>query len=183
MESTRTKHKKNKIHSKPRLKSNVDDIEDETHLLSSVDKVRAENVAPSPVTAGGNIVDMQGSLDHGTSSDKIEDEKNDNKENNNKTDNSKSESIKDEISEEQKQENSLNDTKQKVHGEIEKTDSINGSQKDEISQVEIKILGKEDIVNTKGTLEEESNNSLKQNVAEGQGNKNALVLHNTYKHK
>ncbi|KAF7390728.1 hypothetical protein HZH66_009208 [Vespula vulgaris] len=143
MESTRTKHKKNKIHSKPRLKSNVDDIEDETHLLSSVDKVRAENVATSPVTAGGNIVDMQGSLDHGTSSDKIEDEKNDNKENNNKTDNSKSESIKDEISEEQKQENSLNDTKQKVHG-------------------------KEDIVNTKGTLEEESNNSLKQNVAEGQ---------------
>ncbi|KAL2742703.1 Golgi-specific brefeldin A-resistance guanine nucleotide exchange factor 1 isoform X1 [Vespula maculifrons] len=168
MESTRTKHKKNKIHSKPRLKSNVDDIEDETHLLSSVDKVRAENVATSPVTAGGNIVDMQGSLDHGTSSDKIEDEKNDNKENNNKTDNSKSESVKDEISEEQKQENSLNDTKQKVHGEIEKTDSINGSQKDEISQVEIKILGKEDIVNTKGTLEEESNNSLKQNVAESQ---------------
>ncbi|XP_015172335.1 PREDICTED: Golgi-specific brefeldin A-resistance guanine nucleotide exchange factor 1 [Polistes dominula] len=169
MENTRTKHKKNKIHSKPRLKSNVDDIDDETHLLSSVDKVRAEHIATSPITSGANIVDMQGSLDHGTSSDKIEDEKNENKESNNKNDNVKNECAKDEILEEQKQENLLSDTKQKeVCSKIEKIDSGNESQKDEISQVEVKIVEKDDIIHAEVTSEEESNNSFKQNVIESQ---------------
>lgn len=40
--------------------------ENETRLMSPVDRARAENLATTPVTPAGNIVDMQGSLDHGT---------------------------------------------------------------------------------------------------------------------
>lgn len=79
MENTRSKNRKNKNHYKQKAKSNPDDVEDsETHLLSSVDKVKAGHLATTPVSPTGNIVDMQGSLDNGTP-DKVEEEKCENK--------------------------------------------------------------------------------------------------------
>ncbi|KAK2588991.1 hypothetical protein KPH14_001840 [Odynerus spinipes] len=146
MENTRPKHRKSKIHPKPRLKSNVDDMEDSetSSLLSSVDRARAEHLAASSITPGGKIVDMQGSLDHGTSPDKTEDEKNDNKENNNKIDNTKNECTKEDILDEQKQENSTNELKQ------------------------TEVNEKEDEVCVKNGSEESSDHSLKQNATDTQ---------------
>ena len=80
MESTRSKTRKPKNHSKLKSSLNPEENEDtETHLLSPVDRVRVSHLATTPVTPAGNIVDMQGSLDQSTP-DKIEEEKIENKE-------------------------------------------------------------------------------------------------------
>jgi hypothetical protein len=79
MESTRSKSKKNKINLKPKIKSNLDEIDDaETQLLSPVERTKVNHLATTPVTPAGNIVDMQGSLNQVTP-DKVEDDKSDNK--------------------------------------------------------------------------------------------------------
>ncbi|XP_046623685.1 Golgi-specific brefeldin A-resistance guanine nucleotide exchange factor 1 [Neodiprion virginianus] len=78
MENTRTKNRKNKIHVKQKSKLSPDDDENETQLLSPVERVRASHLSTTPITPSSNIVDMQGSLDRGTP-DRADDEKSENK--------------------------------------------------------------------------------------------------------
>ncbi|CAB0040980.1 unnamed protein product [Trichogramma brassicae] len=82
METTKSKPKKNKISAKPKSKLNLDDMDDaEAQLLSpveKVEKVKVNHLATTPISPAGNIVDMQGSLNHGTS-DKSDDGKGDSK--------------------------------------------------------------------------------------------------------
>ncbi|XP_043279451.1 Golgi-specific brefeldin A-resistance guanine nucleotide exchange factor 1 [Venturia canescens] len=73
MENSRGKLRKGKNVGKQKSlgggvnKQTVDqnDEESETRLLSPVDRARADHLATTPVIPVGNIVDMQGSLDHG----------------------------------------------------------------------------------------------------------------------
>ncbi|XP_076161643.1 sec7 domain-containing protein garz isoform X2 [Ptiloglossa arizonensis] len=96
MENTRSKNRRNKSHFKQKPEPNLDDIGDpEIPLLSSVDRGKTEHLATTPVAPGGNIVDMQGSLDQGTV-EKTEEKKNDTKDNNKKDLNEKSETTKQE---------------------------------------------------------------------------------------
>ncbi|XP_054008393.1 Golgi-specific brefeldin A-resistance guanine nucleotide exchange factor 1 [Hylaeus anthracinus] len=96
MENTRSKNRRNKNHLKQKVKPNLNDIDDtETPLLSSADKVNAGHLATTPIAPVGNIVDMQGPLDHGTV-EKIEEEKNDSKDKSEKDINEKNENAKQE---------------------------------------------------------------------------------------
>ena len=75
MDNSRNKSKKNKILLKPKSKSSVDEMDDaETQLLSPVERVKVNHLATTPITAAGNIVDMQGSLNQATP-DKMDDDK------------------------------------------------------------------------------------------------------------
>ncbi|XP_063985366.1 Golgi-specific brefeldin A-resistance guanine nucleotide exchange factor 1 [Diachasmimorpha longicaudata] len=76
IENSRGKNRKIKNQFKQKVNPNPQEV-DETEtkeLLSPVDRVRAGHLATTPVTPAGNIVDMQGSLNHSTP-DKPEDEK------------------------------------------------------------------------------------------------------------
>ncbi|XP_008550800.1 Golgi-specific brefeldin A-resistance guanine nucleotide exchange factor 1 isoform X1 [Microplitis demolitor] len=74
IENTRPKRKVSK-NLKQKVKPANDDLEDDAKdLLSPVERVRGNHLATTPITPAGNIVDMQGSLDHGTP-DKIDDDK------------------------------------------------------------------------------------------------------------
>lgn len=75
MENSRGKSRKVKANVKPKssggngAKTSTDQLEvedNETRLLSPVERARAGHLATTPVTPAGNIVDMQGSLDQGT---------------------------------------------------------------------------------------------------------------------
>lgn len=89
MESTKSKPKKIKNFTlKPKLKPTADEIDDtEAQLLSPVERVKISHLATTPITPGGNIVDMQGSLNQATPN-KAEDDKSD------KTNLSKNETMK-----------------------------------------------------------------------------------------
>ncbi|XP_024884450.1 Golgi-specific brefeldin A-resistance guanine nucleotide exchange factor 1 isoform X2 [Temnothorax curvispinosus] len=79
IENTRSKSRKQKSYTKQKSKSTTEDVDEkESSISSAVDKIRANHLATTPVSPVGNIVDMQGTLNH-ASVDKNEDEKSESK--------------------------------------------------------------------------------------------------------
>lgn len=167
MENTHSKNRKHKSYTKQKLKSPTDSVDDkETHILSSVDRIRAGHLASTPVSAVGNIVDMQGSLDHGVA-DKNEEERNDSKIDNNKNESSKT------LDNQSKQQEDSKDIQSK---EINEIGTVEGNvtskdvnvQSQIIPQIEDNTV-KEDIVDQKDVTDEACESSAKQSVSEKQG--------------
>ena len=171
MESTRSKNRKHKNYTKQKSKSVSDDADEKEHLMSSVDKIRADHLATTPVSPVGNIVDMQGSLDHG-SVDKNEDDKNENKNNLNKDSNKeKSESIKavdnQEASKKQQDDKDVKIEIETVENNNSQSESIDAENK-VVASAEIKNTEKEVAADQKNTTDEVSESSVK-SVSESQG--------------
>ncbi|KAL0099604.1 hypothetical protein PUN28_019787 [Cardiocondyla obscurior] len=175
MENTRSKSRKHKSYTKQKSKSTADDIDDkESNISSTVDKIRSGHLATTPVSPVGNIVDMQGSLNH-TSIEKSEDEKNENKINTNK-DNTKdgNDCIKatDNQDGNQKQEIGKDGINKDITSETETTKVNNLPENINIENkvpalVENKSVENEDTADQRVTDESES--SVKQSVSENQG--------------
>ncbi|XP_072748156.1 Golgi-specific brefeldin A-resistance guanine nucleotide exchange factor 1 [Anoplolepis gracilipes] len=182
IENTRSKNRKHKSYTKQKSKSVTDDIDEkEPLILSSVDRIQASHLATTPVSPVGNIVDMQGSLDHG-SIDKNEDEKNENKIDTNK-DNNKCNKAVDNQETNKNQEKEDKDVNSKdVKNETE-TIEINGASENvnienkTVASTETKIVEKEDAIDQKNTLNETSLNesSIKQSVSENQGDEEKSI--------
>lgn len=174
MENTRSKNRKHKNYVKQKSKSTTDDIDEkESNISSAVDKIRAGHLATTPVSPVGNIVDMQGSLNHGNV-DKNEDEKNENKINNKDNTKDGNDCIKatDNQDVNKKQEIDKDGSNRNVKSEIETNEANSPS---ENINVEIKVaaltesksVDKEDMADQKTTDESES--SFKQSTSENQG--------------
>lgn len=180
IENTRSKNRKHKSYTKQKSKSITDDIDEkEPLILSSVDKNRTNHLATTPVSPVGNIVDMQGSLDHG-SIDKNEGEKSESKIDSSKDSNKCSKSVDQEMN--KKQENDkdvtnidsknetetieVNDTSENVN--VENKTVVSTETKIEAS-TETKLVEKEDAVDQKNTIDKTSEPSVKQSVLENQG--------------
>ena len=124
MENAKNKPKKNKTNLKPKVKPNLDDIDDtEAQLLSPVERVKINHLATTPVTPAGNIVDMQGSLNQVTP-EKIDDDKSENK-----SSESKSDITKDSLSTEQnsKESNLSTDSDTSKNSSVNKVSSESDS--------------------------------------------------------
>ncbi|XP_043262335.1 Golgi-specific brefeldin A-resistance guanine nucleotide exchange factor 1 isoform X1 [Colletes gigas] len=172
MESTRSKNKRNKNHFKQKAKPNLNDLDEmEAPLLSSVDRVKTDNLSTPTVSPVGNIVDMQGSLDQGTI-EKTEEEKSDTKDYNKKDLNEKSEATKQESElDEQKKIQDETDTMECKENNNESETSTNTlTEKEQISQSENKSIEKE---------EADEQNQIKETPPikqESQGNCNNNIL-------
>lgn len=172
IENTRSKNRKHKSYTKQKSKSITDDVDEkESLILSSVDRVRTSHLATTPVSPAGNIVDMQGSLDHG-SIDKTEEEKSESK-----IDTSKDSSMNKctktgDNQEDKKQDNNGDINSKDVKSEVE-TAEINDTSKNienkSVASTETKNVEKEDAVDQKNTMDETSESSVKQSVSENQG--------------
>lgn len=177
IENTRGKNRKHKSYTKQKSKSTTDDIDEKEPMISSsVDKIRTGHLATTPVSPVGNIVDMQGSLNHG-SVDKNEDEKSESKNNINK-DNIKdgNDCIKavDQDNQEanKKQEIDKDGNNKDVKNEIETVEVNNAPENINVENkvavlTESKSVEKEDAADQKITDESES--SIKQSISENQG--------------
>jgi len=178
MENTRSKNRKHKNYTKQKSKSTTDDIDDkEPHISSSVDKIRTGHLATTPVSPVGNIVDMQGSLNHG-SIDKNEDEKSESKINTNKDinkDNTKdgNDYIKAMDNQEvKKQEIDKDGSNEDVKSKIETAEANSSPENIDVENkvtalAENKSVEKEDAADQKNTHESES--SINQSLSENQG--------------
>lgn len=172
IENTRSKNRKHKSYTKQKSKSTTDDIDEkESNISSAVDKIRAGHLATTPVSPVGNIVDMQGSLNHG-SVDKNEDEKSESKINISK-DNTKdgNDCIKAADNQEanKKQEIDKDGNNRDIKSETE-TIEANGAPENinvENKVTESKSMEKEDMVDQK--IIDESESSIKQSISENQG--------------
>lgn len=176
MENTRGKSKKHKSYTKQKSKSATDEVDEkESPVLNSVDRIRTSgHLATTPVSPAGNIVDMQGSLDHG-SVDKSEDEKiNNNKDStdsNNKNECDKKVIDGQELDKKQEDEKSVSG---EVGSETETAEANSVSENTDaegktVFPVETKNLEKEDTTDQKNTTDEASESSIKQSVSESQG--------------
>lgn len=172
MENTRSKNRKHKSYAKQKSKSTTDDIDEkESNISSTVDKIRASHLATTPVSPVGNIVDMQGSLNHG-SVDKNEDEKSESKNNISKDNKGGNDCIKPtdnkEISKKQDIDQDGNNKDVKSETEtIENSVPENNDVNKVAAITENKNVEKEDTGEQKVTDESES--SIKQPVSENQG--------------
>lgn len=181
IENTRSKNRKHKSYTKQKSKSITDDVDEkEPLILSSVDRNRANHLATTPISPVGNIVDMQGSLDHG-SIDKNEDEKSESKIDASKDSkinkcnkavdqetNKKQENDKDVTNIDGKNETEtieVNDTSENVN--IENETAVSTETK--IVASTEKLVEKEDAVDQKNTIDKASESSIKQAVLENQG--------------
>lgn len=190
IENTRSKNKKHKSYVKQKSKSVTDEIDEkESNILSSVDRIRAGNhLATTPVSPVGNIVDMQGSLDHG-GTDKTEDES---KINANKDTNVKNECGNASVDSQEgnKKQEDDKDTSREISSEVESVEVNSGPESVDteskiISCEEAKNVEKEDTVVQKNTLDEAFESSTK-SMSENQGTCNFLNFDintiNFYKH-
>lgn len=178
IENTRSKNRKHKSYTKQKSKSITDDVDEkESLILSSVDRVRTSHLATTPVSPAGNIVDMQGSLDHG-SIDKTEEEKSESK-----IDTSKDSSMNKctktgDNQEDKKQDNNGDINSKDVKSEVE-TAEINDTSKNienkSVASTETKNVEKEDAVDQKNTMDETSESSVKQSVSENQGDEEKSI--------
>ena len=175
IENTRGKNRKHKSYSRQKSKSTTNDIDEKEPMISSsVDKIRTGHLATTPVSPVGNIVDMQGSLNHG-SVDKNEDEKSESKNNINK-DNIKdrNDCIKavDNQETNKKQEIDTDESNKDVKNEIETIEVNNAPENINVENkvaalTESNSVEKEDAADQKITDESES--SIKQSISENQG--------------
>ncbi|KYN33563.1 Golgi-specific brefeldin A-resistance guanine nucleotide exchange factor 1 [Trachymyrmex septentrionalis] len=181
IENTRGKNRKHKSYTKQKSKSTTDDIDEKEPMISSsIDKIRTGHLATTPVSPVGNIVDMQGSLNHG-SIDKNEDEKSESKNNINK-DNIKdgNDCIKavDNQETNKKQEIDKDESNKDVKNEIETVEVNNASENINVENkvaalTESNSVEKEDAADQKITDESES--SIKQSISENQGDEEKSI--------
>lgn len=177
IESSRSKNRKHKSYTKQKIKSATDDTnEKESHIFNSVDKIRPGRLATAPVSLVGNIVDMQGSLDHG-SIDRNEDEKSENKINNKNEGNKDSNECgkaADNQETNQKEDKDKEASNKDVKNEMETTEvndaseNVNAESKP-VSGMDAASVEKEDIVERKSATDETCESSIKQSVSESQG--------------
>lgn len=174
MENTRSKNRKHKSYTKQKSKSTTDDIDEKENISSAVDKIRAGHLATTPVSPVGNIVDMQGSLNH-RSIDKNEDEKSESKINISK-DNTKdgNDCVKATDNQEanKKQEIDKDESNRDIKSERETIEANDTSENIDVenkiaASAENKSVEKEDMADQKITDESES--SIKQSISENQG--------------
>ncbi|XP_025992136.2 Golgi-specific brefeldin A-resistance guanine nucleotide exchange factor 1 [Solenopsis invicta] len=181
MENTRSKNRKHKSYAKQKVKSTLDDSEEkESHITSSVDKIRAGHLATTPVSPVGNIVDMQGSLNHG-SIDKNEDEKSESKINTSK-DNAKdgSDCIKvDNQEASKKQEVEKDGSSKDGKNEME---TVEANSAPENISVENKVAASEEsksVEKEDGAVDQkitdQSESSIKQSASENQGDEEKSI--------
>ncbi|KAL6443797.1 hypothetical protein ACFW04_001694 [Cataglyphis niger] len=189
IENTRSKNRKHKSYTKQKSKSITDDVDEkEPLILSSVDRIQASHLATTPVSPVGNIVDMQGSLDHGNI-DKNEDEKSESKIDTSKDDNiNKCRKAVDNQEINKKQENDREVKSSDIKNETERTE-INGVSENikienktiapleiqSVTSTESKIIEKEDANDEKNTIVETSDSSIKQSVSENQGDEEKSI--------
>jgi len=171
MENTRnSKNRKHKNYAKQKSKSTTDDIDEkESNVSSAVDKIRAGHLATTPVSPVGNIVDMQGSLNHGNV-DKNEDEKNENKINNKDNTKDGNDCIKatDNQDVNKKQEIDKDGSNKNIKSEIETNETNSPSENAEIKVAALaESKSVEDMTDQKIT--DESDSSFKQPISENQG--------------
>ncbi|XP_018046916.1 PREDICTED: Golgi-specific brefeldin A-resistance guanine nucleotide exchange factor 1 [Atta colombica] len=181
IENTRGKNRKHKSYTRQKSKSTTNDIDEKEPMISSsVDKIRTGHLATTPVSPVGNIVDMQGSLNHG-SVDKNEDEKSESKNNINK-DNIKdrNDCIKavDNQETNKKQEIDTDESNKDVKNEIETVEVNNASENINVENkvaalTESNSVEKEDAADQKITDESES--SIKQSISENQGDEEKSI--------
>lgn len=180
IENTRSKNRKHKSYTKQKSKSITDDIDDKEHISSSVDKIRAGHLATTPVSPVGNIVDMQGSLNHG-SVDKNEDEKSEGKININKDiakDVNDCVKAADNQEANKKQEIDKDGSNKDIKNEIETVEANSSSENTNVENkiaatTENKSVEKEDAADQKITDESES--SIKQSISENQGDEEKSI--------
>lgn len=170
MENTRSKNRKHKNYTKQKSKSTTDDIDEKENISSAVDKIRAGHLATTPVSPVGNIVDMQGSLNH-RSIDKTDDEKNESKININK-DESDCVKVTDNQEANKKQEIDKDGNNRDVKNESETIEANDTAENIDVenkiaASVENKSVEKEDLVDQK--IIDESESSIKQSISENQG--------------
>lgn len=179
IDNTRSKNRKHKSYMKQKSKSAADDVDvdKDPHILSSVDGIRAsDHLASTPVSPVGNIVDMQGSLDHGVA-EKNEDEKNDGKVNSGKDTSGKNECGKAEDNQEvsKKQEDDKDGSNGEVSGELETAEAkstaenVDAENNKDVPREETKSPEKEDASEQRSTANDTSESSVKQTVSESQG--------------
>ncbi|EZA59947.1 hypothetical protein DMN91_000370 [Ooceraea biroi] len=188
MENTRSKNRKHKSYAKQKVKSATDEVDEkESHIFSSVDKIRPGRLATTPVSPVGNIVDMQGSLDHG-SVDKNEDEKSENKINNKKDGNkdgnecNKAPDNQEINKKEEKEDKNEKDNKDESNKDV-KNETTEGNNTENIdtegkiaSGVDAKSSEKENAVDQKSTPDETCEPSAKQSVTtESQGDEEKSI--------
>lgn len=173
MENTRSKNRKHKSYTKQKSKFTTDDIDEkESNISSAVDKIRAGHLATTPVSPVGNIVDMQGSLNHG-SVDKNEDEKSENKNNISKDNKDGNDCIKatDNKEIDKKQEIDQDGNNRDVKSETETIEINSVPENIDVNKVaaltENKNMEKEDTGEQK--VKDESESSIKQSISENQG--------------
>ncbi|EFN64799.1 Golgi-specific brefeldin A-resistance guanine nucleotide exchange factor 1 [Camponotus floridanus] len=188
IENTRSKNRKHKSYTKQKSKSITDDVDEkEPLILNSVDRNRANHLATTPISPVGNIVDMQGSLDHG-SIDKNEDEKSESKIDASKDSkinkcskavdqetNKKQENDKDVTNIDGKNETEtieVNDTSENVN--IENKTAVSTETKI-VASTETKLVEKEDAIDQKNTIDKASESSIKQSVLENQGDEEKSI--------
>ncbi|KAL6262377.1 hypothetical protein P5V15_007466 [Pogonomyrmex californicus] len=191
MENTRSKSRKHKSYMKEKSKSTMDIDEKEPHISSSVDKIRASHLATTPVSPVGNIVDMQGSLNHG-SIDKNEDDNNENKIiskdtakiiNKNTAENEQNSfnnfnKVVDHQEANKKQEIDKDVSSRDIKNETETVEANNASENVDVENkitvsAENKSIEKEDTADQKNTDESES--SIKQSVSESQSDEEKSI--------
>jgi len=182
IENTRSKNRKHKSYTKQKSKSITDDVDEkEPLILSSVDRNRANHLATTPISPVGNIVDMQGSLDHG-SIDKNEDEKSESKIDANKDSkiNKCSKAVDQETNKKQENDKDVTNIDSKIETETievnDTSENVNIENKTVVStetkivaSTETKLVEKEDAVDQKNTIDKASESSVKQSVLENQG--------------
>jgi len=171
IESTRTKNRKHKSYMKQKSKSVSDDVDEKEHILNSVDRIRTGHLATTPVSPVGNIVDMQGSLDH-RSVDKNEDEKSENKMNvNNDSNKDKNESNKmmddQEASKKQQDDKDIKSETETMENGNSQSENVDAENKIAVP-VEVKNAEKEVAADQKNTADEVSESSIKSG-SENQG--------------
>lgn len=179
IENTRSKNRKHKSYTKQKSKSITDDIDEKESISSSVDKIRTGHLATTPVSPVGNIVDMQGSLNH-RSIDKNEDEKSESKINKDNTKDG-NDCIKavDNQEANKKQEIEKDGSNKDVKSEVETVEvnsapeNINVENK-VATPTESKSVEKEDAADQKITDESES--SIKQSISENQGTRKRTLF-------
>ncbi|KZC11781.1 Golgi-specific brefeldin A-resistance guanine nucleotide exchange factor 1 [Dufourea novaeangliae] len=167
MENTRSKNRRNKNHFKQKAKPNLEDTGDsEPQLLNSVDRAKTGHLATTPVGSAGNIVDMQGSLDQGTT-EKSEDEKNDNKDNIRKNSTEKDEGCKQEDNSDVKEKNEdvidVTESNENADGTVQSANV--STEKEQVTQEECKSMEKED---TREHSETKETSVVKQETQENQ---------------
>ncbi|XP_011870032.1 PREDICTED: golgi-specific brefeldin A-resistance guanine nucleotide exchange factor 1 [Vollenhovia emeryi] len=182
IENSRSKNRKHKSYAKQKSKSVTDDIDEkESNISSAVDKIRANHLATTPVSPVGNIVDMQGSLNHG-SVDKSEDEKSEKNKVNISKDSTKdgNDCIKAADSQEasKKQEIDKDGSNRDVKSETETTEANDPPENIDVENKgaalgESKSVEKEDAADRKITDESES--TLKQSTSENQGDEEKSI--------
>ncbi|XP_034180833.2 sec7 domain-containing protein garz [Osmia lignaria lignaria] len=145
MESGRSKNRRNKNHLKQKAKSSADNVGDsESQLQSPVDRVRPSHLATTPVTTAGNIVDMQGALDHGAA-EKADEEKNVNKDKKDPNDVGEIRKQKDESNAKIKREDSKDIPRCKEGNDDTEKERGSSVEKEQVLQEENKSIEKEEV--------------------------------------